>query len=752
MVLGWLGGKGKVAPTHSRSLTAIDELAQIQDAMSAVTHIMADDIDSAKEHLQKGHSPFHQLGVGVCMFMRATLGFEQDVMREANDMLYAAENGAYDSQRRVAKDVNAFRSSIYPPGTEYAVCQAEAQLMSAVVGVLNESLTEALKSFYKLRKAYITLESVMEAERTFLRTKSTSSLNSSATSRASSKPASIRSTGGSTLKKPLSKTGSLRKSANSSTTSLKKTEIPAVPADAKKKTGDSDDDLAFVDAEQERGAQTPLEYTGHLNLPVQEGSIALDSTQKDVNINASTAPGLPTGNPQDTSVPDVIADFENLVLKADNGQASVSEFTDHPIDEFIISGASFCFGMLLVILSMVPPAFASVLKVIGFKGDKDRGLRMLWQATKFNNIHGAMAGVVLMGYFNGFVGFCDIIPQTGEGAYPERRCKALMAEMRRRYPKSHLWLLEEARMMSREKQLETSVEYLEHLAVSPFKQLEALSWFERALDLMYLHDYTKTSTAFQTCITLNNWSHGLYHYICGASYVELYRRAKVTDPDAAKTYANKANEFFKQVIPNIGKKKFMGRQLPFDTFVHRKISRWEARAKEWNCDFIDAIGVSPIEEMIYFWNGYKRMRPEHLQHSLENLAWSESSANPHWAKEDLNEKAILSTLRAVTLRSLGQTAEAKEMLQKEVISHDATAFAGTLKDDWMPPVARYEMAACMWQEADADGNPQAHQDELNQCKTWLEAAGSWGSYALDARIGMKITTGKGTLRRYGIQI
>ena len=163
------------------------------------------------------------------------------------------------------------------------------------------------------------------------------------------------------------------------------------------------------------------------------------------------------------------------------------------------------------------------------------------------------------------------------------------------------------------------------------------------------------------------------------------------------------------------------------------------------------------------------MRPEHLQHSLENLAWRESAANPHWAKEDLNERAILSTLRAVTLRTLGQTAEAKEMLQKEVIAHDATAFAGALKDDWMPPVARYEMAACAWQEADADGDPQAHPDELNQCKTWLEAAGSWGGYVLDARlvfripklwpnadndrrIGMKITTGKGTLRKLGIAI
>ena len=100
---------------------------------------------------------------------------------------------------------------------------------------------------------------------------------------------------------------------------------------------------------------------------------------------------------------------------------------------------------------------------------------------------------------------------------------------------------------------------------------------------------------------LNSWSHALYYYIAGAANVELYRIAKTQDPKKAEQYAAKASEYMHMVPAHTGKKKFMGRQLPFDVFVNRKITKWDHRAKIWDCSWVDAVGVSPILEMVSTW-------------------------------------------------------------------------------------------------------------------------------------------------------
>ena len=404
-----------------------------------------------------------------------------------------------------------------------------------------------------------------------------------------------------------------------------------------------------------------------------------------------------------------------------------SDIFANPIDVFIHSGANLCFGLLLIMIAMIPPAFGKLLFIIGFHGDKDRGIRMLWQASKFHNINGAMAGLIVLGYYNTFIGMSDIIPdsdptsmdQNSVEGYPKQRCEALLAEMRRRHPNSHLWLLEEARRQAANQDLSAAISILQNSTKSRLKQVDALETFELSLDAMYMHDYALCAKSFIACVDRNNWSHSLYYYIAGAANVEMYRQHRTSNPTEAAVYAKKATELLKLAPKHAGKKKLMARQLPFDIFVTRKVQKWESRAHDWSIPFVDAVGVSPVEEMIFLWNGYKRMDSSQLEQSLSRLSWSETS-NPQWKREGSDEKAIHSVLYGTTLRNMQRYEEAKKTLRSGVLSYDKNELKGGLKDDWTAPAANYEMGVNCWMqrgEARREGKEAEVKKWVKECES-----------------------------------
>ncbi|PQE06328.1 hypothetical protein CJF32_00002034 [Rutstroemia sp. NJR-2017a WRK4] len=669
----WFRSAVKATPT----MVAADEEQHLKDVEHAMLKLLNDDIAEADKLLRTQDSSYHHLGRGISGFISAMLGVEKELLKEASAILLEAETKSWDDMKKAQKEPTAFQSAIYPQGTEYLLCYSVAQLTSAITAVLSGSITEAVKGFYKLRKAYLTLDGILDIETKYL-----------------------------------------EKVANSSTTSLASTQSSRKATPAPKATLD---DITHQTANLSVNGLDEEDFNGEFP-------------------DVSRPPSPPSvTNPFDVD-PDLAAKV----------------FTTHT-DIFIHSGTRLCCGLLLLVFSMIEnPIFNKILYIVGFKGDRERGTKLLWQATRYPNFNSAIAAIVLLGFYNGLVGFCDILP-TDAGAddnltgYPKKRCEALLAEMRIRHPESRLWKLEEARMLSYNKNLKAALAILEENSRSEMKQIAMINTFEQALTTLFIHDYDASAQTWIKCGELSSWSPTLYAYLTGCSYLELYRDNRLTDPKASQGYKEKAAEHLLKAPPLAGKQKVMAKQLPFDIYIVSKVAKWEARAKAWGVDLVDAIGPSPYVEMIYFWNGVKKSAAEQLERSMVCLQ-DDRMTYPEKCNEDEDDRAITYLLRACMLRNMGKWAESRIILKEELIDSERHKTRGPLKDDWTLPSAYYELACIDWHEkdtppADVDAK-EYYKKKILACDDVLLKLNSWPqTYVFEARMSFKISTSLLTIRR-----
>ena len=129
----------------------------------------------------------------------------------------------------------------------------------------------------------------------------------------------------------------------------------------------------------------------------------------------------------------------------------------------------------------------------------------------------------------------------------------------------------------------------------------------------------------------------------------------------------------------MGKKRFMAQGLPVEVFADKKIKKWVARSKERGIRLAEAVGVSPVEEMMFFWNGYRRMDQENFQKSLQALQYR---GDGEMENEAIDEQAIRWLLLSAVMRNAGQWEKAREYLEK-IEEVDRTQFRGALVNDYM---------------------------------------------------------------------
>lgn len=110
------------AVSHKPAMTAAEEDQHLQKVEHALLQLLNDDIASADRILKEGDSSYHHLGRGISSFIASMLGVEKELLKDAATALQDAESRTWDDMKKAQRDPEAFRSHIYPPGTEYLLC------------------------------------------------------------------------------------------------------------------------------------------------------------------------------------------------------------------------------------------------------------------------------------------------------------------------------------------------------------------------------------------------------------------------------------------------------------------------------------------------------------------------------------------------------------------------------------------------------------------------------------------------------
>lgn len=454
------------------------------------------------------------------------------------------------------------------------------------------------------------------------------------------------------------------------------------------------------------------------------------------------------------------------------------------IDEFIHLGVQLCFGILQVVLLLIPPAIGRVLSIVGFKGDRETGLRMLWRtAITARNIHGELALLCLLVFYDGPVQFVDTgfrLPNETDSASelqlagrssvtdeelviisknPNAYTPQLLAKARSLFPHNALWLLQEGRQLAAQNNIEAAIELMQGFSDSgahvEMEQVEALLTFDRAMLYAFVHDYENAARDFARMLAISTWSLSVYLFLAGACYLEKWRELQLegcTDEEELERCAKQATHYLQLAptyIPGHGvnaKKKGgiggTGKQMPFDKFVLRKTKHIEERHRRWpNLRYIECVGTSLFHELVYFWNGYNRMPVKDLKllHRLLEFSVGPNARFP----EPSDEAMIRNLFQSLALRQSGQAAEGLKILDDDVIGKFVEDPSGAFKVTRMTylpylyPTAVYERAMFVWilkAEKDTKG-------AITEGLGWLkkaETVSDIGDYEMSNRTSMRI--------------
>jgi tetratricopeptide (TPR) repeat protein len=394
-----------------------------------------------------------------------------------------------------------------------------------------------------------------------------------------------------------------------------------------------------------------------------------------------------------------------------------------PVEELVLSGTAFGYGLFNLVLSLLPAKIRNVVGFFGFNHDRMLALQALAVSAARSDIHSVFAGLVLMTY-HGVV--LLLSGYQADEAHIIKQYKAIVSRVDGRYPDGSLWILNKAKIQrmtyDTEGAIETLRDGLKPERKKSFPQADTLLTFELAWTLLSHRRYEETAKQFLDITRLNSWSHATYYFIAAGCYFSLKDH-------------NRAQNLLDKIPDQLDKRKLSGRDMPTETFIKKKLAfykRKQARLGGDESRFVEAIRISPAEEIAIFWNTHARIESSvaiaHIQEwsSLTPAITGIESrylATPvlKTQNDDLDtvdELAIRSLLLGIVHRTLAEYAAARAFLL------DALKRAPDVEvSSWVGGVSAFELAVLDLKEADVKAVDMKPEEAMSMWEGVLAGAG-----------------------------
>lgn len=392
------------------------------------------------------------------------------------------------------------------------------------------------------------------------------------------------------------------------------------------------------------------------------------------------------------------------------------------VDENVSSGIRMGIGTFNLVLSLLPPRILKVLEFVGFSGDRELGIAELRKASKGRTLYSALSSVTLLFdhcVTSSLLGF----EESGVGDAEE-----LLAEMDRRYPKSHVFTYFIGRFEMIKGHMSKALGIFSTGIDSRIEwtQVQHLYYWE----MMWCHSAKcewKEAVFFAKLLSeQSRWSKTIFLFIW-ASLMIMWRREH-ENGRILKNELQEPNESVQEIVPSwedIGAvmtrvplhvKKIAGKTMPLER-------HGAARAEQFLKDYRIPL---PIFELFYGWNLFQ-MTSKNEELSLKHLELVQMELSTiRQSSNNTDDFCLVKHLEGVCYKALKQW-EKSESCFLEVMERGD----GIVHSEYLLPAASMEI-----------GLVHIEQGKLESASKWLHLAkNNYKGYNLEYRINFRIHAG-----------